>query len=379
VIPLSSLATLKFIWSPVFSLFTRFNSFLNSILRVLRVLRGEFFLSSVLCETEPEATIHSKRQGTKKLITALLFLVGMCVSGLAQPSMQVMLDFFPNPNHVPLIVAVEEGFFADEGIDVEIVVPANPSDPIKLVAAGAVDVALTPQINLFIARDAGLPVIAVGSLVGSPLGGLLVLKENGIASLSDLRGHRIGYSLAPLEPILWRTMLASVGIEPDEYELVNVGFNTVLSLLSGQVDAIGAFRNFEVPQVKLEGYESAFFPEEEYGVPQTEEIVIAINAERVNEDAPRMRAFLKGLARGIAFTVEHPEEAFQSFVAAYPDLDDELNCSAYEITLPLYSDGARIGSQAEWDDLQDYLFENDLIKSKLPLEEICTEEYLPRK
>ena len=303
----------------------------------------------------------------------------MCVSGLAQPSMQVMLDFFPNPNHVPVIVAVERGFFSDEGLDVDIVVPANPSDPIKLVAAGAVDIALTPQINLFIARDAGLPVIAVGSLIGSPLGGLLVLKENGIASLSDLRGHRIGYSLAPLEPILWRTMLASVGIEPGEYELINVGFNTVLSLLSRQVDAIGAFRNFEVPQVKLEGYEPVFFPEEEYGVPHTEEIVIAVNAERVGDDALKMRAFLKGLARGIAFTVEHPEEAFQSFLAAYPDLDDDLNRRAYEITLPLYSDGARIGSQAEWDDLQDYLFENDLIESKLPLEEICTEEYLPRK
>ena len=397
VIPLSSLATLKFIWAPVFSLLPRFNSFLNSILRALRVLRGEFFLSSILREIEPEPTIHSclppachsdadrrrhrqaKRQGTKKLITALLLLVGMCVSGLAQSSMQVMLDFFPDPNHVPLIVAVERGFFSDEGLDVDIVVPANPSDPIKLVAAGAVDIALTPQINLLIVHDAGLPVIVIGSLIGSPLGGLLALKENGISSLSDLRNHRIGYSLAPLEPILWRTMLASVGIEPGEYELINVGFNTVLSLLSGQVDAIGAFRNFEVPQVTIAGHEPVFFPEEEYGVPQTEEIVIAVNAERVSEDSPRMRAFLKGLARGIAFTVEHPEEAFQSFLAAYPDLDDELNRRAYEITLPLYSDGARLGSQAEWDDLQEYLLENALIKSKLALTEICTEEYLPQE
>ena len=315
----------------------------------------------------------------RRSIIALIFLVGVCMTVFAQSSLQVMLDFFPNPNHVPLIVAVEQGFFADEGIDVEIVVPANPSDPIKLVAAGAVDVALTPQINLFIARDAGLPVIAIGSLIGSPLGGLLGLKGNGIASLSDLRGQRIGYSLAPLEPILWRTMLASVGIEPGEYELINVGFNTVLSLLSGQVDAIGAFRNFEVPQAKLEGYEPVFFPEEEYGIPQTEEIVIAANAERVREDAPKMRAFLVGLARGVAFTVEHPEEAFRSFVAVYPDLDDELNRRAYEITLPLYSNGARIGSEAEWDDLQKYLFDNGLIESSFPLAEICTEEYLPKK
>ena len=346
---------------------------------ILRALRGAFPLASVPCEPGLEVSTRSKRQRTKRLIVALLLLVGVCVSVTAQPRLQVMLDFFPNPNHVPLIVAVEQGFFADEGIEVEIVVPGSPSDPIKLVAAGAVDVALTPQINLIIARDAELPVIAIGSLIGSPLGGLLGLKENGIASLSDLRGRRIGYSLAPLEPILWRTMLASVGVEPGEYELINVGFNTALSLLSGQVDAIGAFRNFEVPQVTIEGHEAAFFPEEEYGVPQTEEIVIAANAERVSKDAPRMRAFLAALARGIAFTVEHPQEAFQSFIDAYPDLDDDLNRRAYEITLPLYTDGARIGPQAEWQDLQDYLFENGLIKSRSPLAEVCTEEYLPEK
>jgi len=353
--------------------------FVLSFLRALRVLRGEFFLSSVLRETEPEATIHSKRQGTKKLIAALLLLVGMCVSGLAQPSMQVMLDFFPNPNHVPLIVAARQGFFSDEGIDVEIVVPANPSDPIKLVAAGAVDLALTPQINLLIARDAGLPVIAVGSLVGSPLGGLLGLKENGILSLSDLRGRRIGYSLAPLEPILWRTMLASVGIEEGQYELINVGFNTVLSLLSGKVDAIGAFRNFEVPQVSLAGHDPAFFPEEDYGVPHTEEIMIAANADTVGRDAAVMRAFLAGLARGIEFTLKHPQEAFQAFVSAYPDLNDELNRRSYEITLPLYSDGARLGPAAEWDALQNYLFENGLIKSKSDITTLYTEAYLPGK
>jgi len=313
----------------------------------------------------------------KGLLVALLIVVGASVGAVAQPHLQVMLDFFPNPNHVPLIVAARQGFFSDEGIDVDIVVPANPSDPIKLVAAGAVDLALTPQINLLIARDAGLPVIAVGSLVGSPLGGLLGLKENGIASLSDLRGRRIGYSLAPLEPILWRTMLASVGIQQGEYDLINVGFNTVLSLLSGQVDAIGAFRNFEVPQVSLAGHDPAFFPEEEYGVPHTEEIVIAANADIAGRDAAVMLAFLAGLARGIEFTVQHPQEAFQAFVDAYPDLNDELNRRAYEITLPLYSDGARLGPAADWDDLQNYLFENGLIKSKSELASLYTEAYLP--
>jgi len=245
----------------------------------------------------------------KRLIITLLFLITIYVGGSARPSLQVMLDFFPNPNHIPLIVAVKQGFFATEGLNIEILVPANPSDPIKLVATGAIDLALTPQVNLLIARDAGLPVLAVGSLIGSPLGGLLALKENGIESLSDLRARRIGYSLAPLEPILWRTMLSSIGIKPDEYELINVGFNTVLSLLSGKVDAIGAFRNFEVPQVALAGHEPIFFPEEEYGVPHTEEIVVVANAVTVSRNAAKICAFLAGLAKGIAIIFPHCSDA----------------------------------------------------------------------
>ncbi len=312
----------------------------------------------------------------KRLILVLLFLISVSTSVAAQPRLRVMLDFFPNPNHVPLIVAQRMGFFADEGLEVEILVPANPSDPIKLVATGAIDLALTPQINLLIARDAGLPVIAVGSLIGSPLGGLLALKENGIENLADLRGRRIGYSLEPLEPILWRTMLASVGVDPGDYELINVGFNTVLSLLSGKVDAIGAFRNFEVPQVAIAGHEPVFFPEEEYGVPQTEEILIAANEETAAKNERMLSAFLAGLARGIVFTADHPEEAYNQFLAAYPDLNDELNRRAYEITVPLFSLGARLGPAQEWDTLRSYMLRSGLIDHEFDVGTLYTDTYL---
>jgi len=230
-----------------------------------------------------------------------------------------------------------------------------------------------------IARDADLPVIAVGSLVGSPLGGLLGLEENGILRLSDLRGRRIGYSLAPLEPILWRTMLASVGVDPGDYELINVGFNTVLSLLSGKVDAIGGFRNFEVPQVAISGHEPVFFPEEEYGVPQTEEILIAANAETEAQNGGMLSAFLAGLARGIAFTADHPEDAYEQFIAAHPDLNDELNRRAYEITVPLFSLGARLGQTREWEALQSYMLASGLIEREFEVDTLYTDAYLEKE
>jgi putative hydroxymethylpyrimidine transport system substrate-binding protein len=316
---------------------------------------------------------------TRNILIGIGLAVCLNLSAFAERPLQVMLDFFPNPNHVPLIVALERGYFADEGLDVEIIVPENPSDPVKLVAAGAVYIGLTPQINLLIACDAGLPVIAIGSLINCPLGGLLGLKDAGVNDLSDLRGARIGYSLAPLEPILWKTMLESEGIEADDYDLINVGFNTVLALLSGQVDAIGAFRNFEVLQVAIAGKKPSFFPQEEYGVPHTEELLIVVNKHKIVPDCARVSAFLSALTRGIAYTRKYPTDAFSSFVKAYPDLDDELNRLAYQQTVPLYSGGARMGDAEEWQVLHDYLYDNGLIESRLVLSKVYTEEYLPEE
>jgi len=304
-------------------------------------------------------------------ISLLLWLSAPAISKIS-----VILDFFANPNHVPIYVAVEKGFFAAEGIEVEILIPANPSDPVKLAAVRTVDVALTPQINFLIAKAADLPLIAIGALIETSLGGLLSLKEYEIEELSDLRGKRIGYSLAPLEPILWRTMLASVDVGSDEIELINVGFNTVLSLLSHNVDAIGAFRNFELPQVELLGHEPVYFPQEDYGVPETYEILLAVNQKLLEERSEELRAFIAGLAQGIAYTREHPQEAFEVFLHARPDLDDELNRRAYAATLPLYAERARHDAPQKWESMQGYLFQNGLIDKLFPLEELYTNEFL---
>jgi len=292
------------------------------------------------------------------------------------PKVSVILDFFANPNHVPLYVAAEKGFFTAEGIEVEILIPADPSDPLKLAQARTTEVALSPQINFLIARDAGLPLLAIGALIETPLGGLLSMKEYGIDELSDLRGHRIGYSLAPLEPILWRTMLGSVGVSPGEFELINVGFNTVSALLSHHVDAIGAFRNFELIQVGLLGREPMFFPQEDYNVPDTYEIILAVNPQLIAERHSELCALMAGLEQGIAYTKENPQEAIEIFFNAHPDLDDALNRRAYTATAPLYADGARHDDKDKWERMQEYLFQSGLIDVKLPLGKLYTDEFL---
>lgn len=309
----------------------------------------------------------------KGLVFLLIVLVQLAAGA---SSLKVMLDFFPNPNHIPLYAAQVQGFFSEEGIEVEIMPPADPSDPAKLAATQAVDLALTPQINYLIAKAAGLPLISVGALIDGALGGLLSLADLGVEELSDLRGRKVGYSLAPLEPVLWRTMLSTVGVEPGEFKLVNVGMSTVAALLSGKVDAIGAFRNFELIEVELFGEEVVFFPQEDYGVPNTYEILIVANPELLQGRAREVLGFVAALARGIAFTLDQPEAAFGAFLTLYPDRDDELHRRSFSATLPLYAEGARHDDVDRWVEMQDFLYQNGLVDRVFPLEELYTKEFL---
>jgi len=307
-----------------------------------------------------------------------LLVAILCVgTALARESLEVSLDFFINPNHVPLVVAQELGYFADEGIDAVLRVPADPSNPVKLAATRAVDIALTPQINYLIARSEGLPLVAIGALIDRGLGGLLALRDRGIDSIDDLRGARIGYSLTPLEPILWRTMLDCAGIGEDEVQLIHVGYATMQSLLAGSVDAVGAFRNFEPFVAELEGASTVFFPQEDYCIPETYELILVVHPDLLSERGDELAAFLRGVARGIETTVSEPEAAFTAFATAHPDLDDELNHRSFEATLPLYAEGVRHDDPEIWEGMQDYLSERGLIANVLSLEELFTDALLP--
>jgi len=311
------------------------------------------------------------------MLVGLLFAGALFGAAQARESLELSLDFFVNPNHVPLVVAQELGFFADEGIDVILRVPADPSNPVKLAAVRTVDIALTPQINYLIARSEGLPLIAIGALIDHGLGGLLALRDRGVESIDDLRGARIGYSLTPLEPILWRTMLDCAGIGEDEVQLIHVAYATMQSLLAGSVDAVGAFRNFEPFVAELEGGDPVFFRQEDYCIPETYELVFVVHPDLLVERGDELAAFLRGVARGIEATASDPDVAFATFLDAHPDLGDELNRRSYDATLSLYAEGVRHDDPGVWEAMRDFLCEHELIAKGFSLEELFTDALLP--
>ncbi|WP_417844748.1 ABC transporter substrate-binding protein [Thalassospira sp.] len=275
----------------------------------------------------------------KSILSAATIGASLALSALpahANEKLTILLDWFVNPDHAPLIVAKEKGFFTKHGLDVELVEPADPSAPPRLVAAGQGDVAVNYQPQLHVQVAQGLPLTRIGTLVATPLNALVVLKDGPIKNIADLKGKKVGYSLAGFEDAVLGTMLKSHGVDIKSVELVNVNFSLSPSLYSGQVDAvIGAYRNFELNQMDIEGKPGKAFYVEEEGVPPYDELILTIRKDHVGD--PRMKKMLDALEEATQYLINHPDDSWKAFVAAYPNLDDELNKRAWADTLPRFA------------------------------------------
>jgi putative hydroxymethylpyrimidine transport system substrate-binding protein len=271
-----------------------------------------------------------------RLLFALMILLAGSNPALAADRLTILLDWFVNPDHAPLIVAEEKGYFAEAGLEVTLVAPADPSAPPRLVAAGEGDVAISYQPNLYLQAAEKLPLVRFGTLVATPLNSLVVLAGGDVKTIADLKGKTVGFSVGGFEDALLKEMLAGAGLSLADVKLINVNFALTPALISGRVDAvIGAFRNFELTQLDLEGSAGlAFFPEE-HGVPAYDELILLAHRERIGDD--RLKRLLAAIEKAALFLTNHPDEAFALFIKAHPDLNDELNRRAFADTLPRFS------------------------------------------
>ena len=262
--------------------------------------------------------------------------IAIPVSADAADKLTVLLEWFVNPDHAPMVIAEQRGLFAREGLEVELIPPADPSAVPRLVSAGQADIGIHYQPNLYLDHAAGLPLVRFGTLVETPLNTVTVLADGPIKSLKDLKGKKVGFSVSGFEDAMLTRMLASEGLKKDDVELVNVNFSLSPSLISGKVDAtLGGFRNFELTQMKLEGHQGkAFFPEE-HGVPAYDELVFVTRKDMAGDS--RLPRFLEAVEEAAIFMTNHPNEAWALFVKAYPDLDNELNRKAFFDTMPRFA------------------------------------------
>lgn len=304
-----------------------------------------------------------------KLNTLLVSLL-LASPAAAQDKMTLLLDWFVNPDHGPIIVANEKGFFADQNLQVEIVAPADPSAPPKLVAAGQAELAVSYQPQLHLQVAAGLPLIRVGTLVATPLNCLLVLKDGRITQISDLKGGKVGFSVAGVEEALLTAILSKHGLSMSDIELVNVNWSLSPSLMSGQVDAVlGAYRNFELNQMEIEGVEGRCFYIEEEGVPTYDELIYVANKDKM--DVGMIRRFLRATELATQYIVNHPEESWEAFKASSAELDDALNAKAWIDTLPRFALRPEALDEGRYTRFEAFLAASGLVDGIRPVSELA--------
>ena len=298
-----------------------------------------------------------------------LLLLGLLATPAQAEPVTLVLDWFVNPDHAPIVLAETQGFFADQGLEVTIVPPADPSDPPKMVASGQAEIAVGYQPQLHLQVHEGLPLRRVGTLVATPLNCVIVAADGPIRTLADLKGGKIGYSVPGTEEAMMGAMLRHAGLTRDDVEMVNVNWSLTPSLLSGQVDAtLGGYRNFELTQMAEAGTEGRCLPVEENGIPAYDELIYLA---RPDADPALLSRFMAAVEQGAHYAVNHPEEAWAAFIAAHPDLDDHLNREAWRLTLPRLSQSPAALDTGRYKRFELFLQEAGLIDAPLPVSDLA--------
>ena len=293
----------------------------------------------------------------------------------------VALDWYPNANHAGLFLAQQRGYFAAEGLAVELYTPADPTVVLQTVGAGKDTFGISYQTDLLLARAQGVPVVSVAALVQRPLMGVMSLEDHGITRPRDLVGKTVGYPGIPSQEAFLATMLESDGARPEDVELVNVGFDLVPAVVSGRVDAVmGAYWTHETILAAREGYPVDLMRVEDWGVPPYYELVLTASEETVRQRPDTIRAFLRAMQQGYADAIADPEAAIAALASASPELDRAVEAEGLALLAPAWTDGVTtFGTQApeRWRAYAAWMVERNLIPPELDVAAAFTTALLP--
>jgi len=257
-------------------------------------------------------------------------------AGSAQP-LTVMLDWFPNADHVGIYQALAEGDFTKAGLDVHVHVPSDPAAPLKLLAAGRVDVAISYEPEVLLARNQGLPLVSVAAIVQKPLTSIVSVGSKHITRASQLRGKRVGDAGIPYQHAYLETILAHAGVPAGSVKEINVGSNLVPAMLSGRVDAtLGSFWNYEAIQLAQLHKHPNVIHMEQVGVPTYDELVVVVRKNTIVNQPGLIRRFVQALARGYESARRDPQAAVANLVHASSGLDPKLQLASVRATLPAF-------------------------------------------
>jgi putative hydroxymethylpyrimidine transport system substrate-binding protein len=298
-------------------------------------------------------------------------------------SFSLTLDFYPNPDHAGIYMAQKLGYFEEAGLDLSIATPSDPAAPVKQVAAGRTDLAISYEPEVALARAQGLDVVAVAALVNRPLTSLIWLKESKIKGVGGLEGKTVATAGIPYQEAFLKTILARVHLNPEDVKSVNVGFGLLPALVGGSAQAmLGGYSNVEGIDLRERGKAPVVTPVDKLGVPTYDELVFVANRKALEEEPQKFRLFLAALEHGTDAAVENPGAATKAITEANPDLEPKLTAAEVKATLPLL--GARSGKQPygymnpkQWEAFAGWMRDNGLIETLPQAAELLDDSYLP--
>ncbi len=286
------------------------------------------------------------------MVSLLLLLVSACGKAGADKSsskeegrqkVSLMLDWYPNAVHSFLFAAQEKGYFKKQGLDVDIQMPADTNDPLKLVAAGKFDMAISYQPQVLVARGEDIPVRSFAALVRHPLNQLMVAADSPIQSPKDLAGRTIGYPSIPLDEAIIQTMVKENGGDAGKIKMVDVGWDLIPAMATKKTDAlIGGYINHEKLLLDKEGHPMRTLNPADYGVPDYYELVLVGSEKGLKEKPEVFKKFMAAIRDGQKYVANHPEEGL-SILLKHEDksspLEKDIETKSLEILLPLMDAG----------------------------------------
>jgi putative hydroxymethylpyrimidine transport system substrate-binding protein len=318
------------------------------------------------------------------MVSLLLLILSACgknnegesgkTSGAAEKLQKVslMLDWYPNAVHSFLFVAEEKGYFKEQGLDVEIQMPADTNDPLKLVAADKIDMAMSYQPQVLVARSEDIPVQSFGAIVRHPLNQLFVPADGPVQSPKDLAGKTIGYPSIPLDEAIMQTMVKSDGGDAGKIKMVDVGWDLIPAMATKKTDAlIGGYINHEKLLLEKEGHPMRTLNPADYGVPDYYELVLVASEKGLKEKPEVFKKFMAAITKGQKYVAEHLAEGL-SMLMEHEDktspLEKDVETKSLEILLPLMDAKEKpFGYQdpETWNKVGQWLKDNKVIKQEV--------------
>jgi putative hydroxymethylpyrimidine transport system substrate-binding protein len=325
------------------------------------------------------------------LLTGLLLTAAAAGCGEKEEStsrpraekLDLVLDYFPNADHIGIYAAIAGGDFEKVGLDVKPRTPSDPSAPLKLLAAGQADLAISYEPEVLLARDRGLQVVSVGAIVQRPLTSIMAIEGSGVRDVKDLKGKKVGTAGIPYQSAYLKTILDDAGVSPNSVDEIDVGFNLVPAMLSKRVDAtLGSFWNYEGVELRQRKRSPTIIPVDRVGVPTYNELVIVARKQDLAERGDRVRRFMRGLTAGYEAARANPSRAVARLLKANPDLTRKLQLASVQATLPVFfprDDDRPFGYQdpRAWEAYGRWMYDNQLVREPPRAGRALTNEFLP--